>query len=58
MNDTSREMLTNMEKLLVRNFTSPKEALEAAYRLGRLDGAMEVAKIGEKQIEDVMREAA
>jgi hypothetical protein len=58
MNDATKETLASIEAMLVRNFTSPRDALLAAYRLGKFDGMLEMAAIGQEQVEDLLRKAA
>lgn len=48
MNETSKETLDTIERMLIRNFTSPHDAIHAAYRLGRLDGLSQMAKVGQE----------
>lgn len=48
MTDSTKDTLASIERLLVRNFTSPRDALQAAYRLGRLDGMLEM--VGEERV--------
>jgi hypothetical protein len=44
---TERDLAT-MERLLVLKIFSPRDAIRAAYNLGKFDGGMEMAKVGTK----------
>lgn len=47
MSDTTKETLESLERLLVADLASPKRVLEAAYTMGKIDGGLEMAKVGE-----------
>jgi hypothetical protein len=50
--DTTKDTLATLERLIVRDAVSPHAALQAAYQLGKLDGGMEMAQIGERAVEE------
>lgn len=51
MNESSKSTLAAIERCVTESGTSVKVALEAAYQLGCIDGGLEVAAIGLRQIE-------
>lgn len=53
MSNDDKATLATIEALLVRDLVSVRDALEAAYQLGRITGGLEMARIGE----NVMQEA-
>ena len=59
MRDTATEnTLANIEALLVGDRASPREALLAAYQLGRLDGMMAMALVAEKTVNEIAKAVA
>jgi hypothetical protein len=52
--DVTAETLASIEAVLICDRVSVREALRAAYRLGRLDGMLEMAKISERSIKEAM----
>jgi hypothetical protein len=50
LNESTQRTLDAIESLLVGESVSVKDALAAAYRLGQLDGMIEMSKVHEKQI--------
>lgn len=56
MNETSKVTLASIEALLVSEMASPHEALQAAYQLGRIDGQLEMANIGEGLLKELTKE--
>jgi len=54
----TKTTLANIEALLVGERANPREALEAAYQLGRLDGMMEMALLAEKTVNEIAKAVA
>jgi hypothetical protein len=51
--DTTKRTLEAIEHMLICERASPHEAVLAAYKLGKLDGMIEMAKVGEKALQSV-----
>jgi hypothetical protein len=51
--DVSAETLASIEAVLICDGVSVREALRAAYQLGRLDGMLEMAKISESSLKQI-----
>ena len=47
MKDDFPEVLKSIEKVLLADKASPREALQAAYRFGKLDGMLQILEIDE-----------
>lgn len=47
MNESAQATLASIEALLTLDAVSARLALEAAYRLGKLDGQIEMARLAE-----------
>lgn len=56
--DSSMETLLTMERLLIADKAGVREALQAAYRLGVLDGQLQMAAVGQKAVESVLGDLA
>lgn len=52
----TKQTLDSIEKLLVSDLANPREALEAAYRLGQIDGLLNQNAYVEKMIRRDQRE--
>lgn len=50
---SSQETLTSIESLLIAELANPHDALQAAYKLGVLDGQLKMAAIGLKAVQAV-----
>lgn len=46
MKDATKAALAKLEALVVAELANPKEALAVAYGLGRMDGMLEMARVG------------
>lgn len=57
MNDSTRDTLERIAKILSEGLVSPLNALEAAYHMGRVDGGIEMARLSEESIKSAMLEA-
>lgn len=44
MNDSTKETLGTIERLLAANLVSTKAAIKLAYQLGKFDGQLEMAR--------------
>lgn len=53
MDNASKETLATLERLIVRDAVSVHAAIQAAYRLGVVDGQLQMAAVGQKQIESL-----
>jgi hypothetical protein len=58
MNDATIQTLAAIERCLLAGDTNSTKALKAAYEMGRMDGLLEMAKIGEQMAKDLLKEAA
>jgi hypothetical protein len=54
MNNDSKATLEAIERLLVADRVGVRRALETVYQLGRLDGQMEVARLTEKSLAELL----
>jgi len=54
MDKTSAETLATLERLIVRDAVSVHAAIQAAYRLGVVDGSLKMAAVGQRQIESLI----
>lgn len=55
---TTQETLSILAKMLAIHAVPAKEALEAAYQMGWIDGGIRVASAGQELMAEVLREAA
>jgi hypothetical protein len=53
MTDSSAQTLANIQRLLDAQIVTPDGALKAAYALGKLDGQIEMAAVGEQTLENL-----
>lgn len=53
---TSQATLESIEKLLVAELANPHNALQAAYRLGVIDGQLQMATVGLKALQPAEEE--
>lgn len=58
VNESDKATLATIEALLVNDLANPREALEAAYQLGRLSGGIEMVRVGQGALEELRKEAA
>jgi DNA polymerase/3'-5' exonuclease PolX len=58
MNDQTLQTLAAIERCLLAGDTNSTKALKAAYELGRMDGLLDMAKVGERKAADLLKEAA
>lgn len=52
--NASNETLATLERLIVRDAVSVHAAIQAAYRLGVVDGQLQMAKVGQEQLENLI----
>ena len=57
MSDSSKATLASIEALLVSEMANPREALAAAYQLGRLDGLSEMAGVAKERLAELLPKA-
>jgi DNA polymerase/3'-5' exonuclease PolX len=58
VNDATIQTLAAIERCLLAGDTNSTKALKAAYELGRMVGLLEMAKVGEEKMKDLMEKAA
>jgi DNA polymerase/3'-5' exonuclease PolX len=58
MTDATIQTLAAIERCLLAGDTNSTKALKAAYELGRMDGLLDMAKVGEEKMKDLMEKAA
>jgi DNA polymerase/3'-5' exonuclease PolX len=58
VNDATIQTLAAIERCLLAGDTNSTKALKAAYELGRMDGLLDMAKVGEQKAADLLKEAA
>jgi DNA polymerase/3'-5' exonuclease PolX len=58
MTDDTIQTLAAIERCLLAGDTNSTKALKAAYELGRMDGLLDMAKVGEQKAADLLKEAA
>lgn len=54
--DNDKAVLASIASVLVKEGTSVKNALDAAYALGKLAGQIEMAKVAEETVRGLMKE--
>lgn len=58
LDDTTKATLQSIEAMLVADRVSVSTAIEAAYRLGHLDGMVKMARVGEERVGELIEAAA
>jgi hypothetical protein len=58
MTDSTTQTLMSIQRLLEAGQTTPRQALVAAFSLGRLEGLAEMAALGQEKMKDLMEKAA
>jgi hypothetical protein len=58
VNDSTIQTLAAIERCLLAGDTNSTKALKAAYELGRMDGLLEMAKVGEQKAAELLKAAA
>jgi hypothetical protein len=58
MNDTTKNALNAMERLLDHGAVSSHAAITAAYQLGKFDGQLQMASVAQEKVKDLLKEAA
>jgi hypothetical protein len=58
MNDATLQTLAAIERCLLAGDTNSTKALKAAYELGRMDGLLEMARVGEEKMAELLKAAA
>ena len=54
MTNDTKETLETLERLIVRDAVSVHAAIQAAYQLGRVDGQIEMAAIGQSKVAELL----
>lgn len=54
----STQTLASIERCLLAGDTNSTKALKAAYELGRMDGLLDMAKVGEAKAAELLKAAA
>jgi hypothetical protein len=58
MSDQTLQTLASIERCLLAGDTNSTKALKAAYELGRMDGLLDMAKVGEQKAAELLKAAA
>jgi hypothetical protein len=58
MNDATIQTLAAIERCLLAGDTNSTKALKAAYELGRMDGLLDMARVGEAKAAELLKAAA
>jgi hypothetical protein len=58
VNDETIQTLAAIERCLLAGDTNSTKALKAAYELGRMDGLLDMARVGERKAAELLKEAA
>jgi hypothetical protein len=58
VNDATIQTLAAIERCLLAGDTNSTKALKAAYELGRMDGLLDMARVGERKAAELLKEAA
>lgn len=58
MNEADKSTLESIERLLVADKVSVRDALKAAYNLGELQGAIRMARASEETFGELAKKAA
>jgi hypothetical protein len=55
VNDATIQTLAAIERCLLAGDTNSTKALKAAYELGRMDGLLDMAKLGEAKSDELRK---
>jgi hypothetical protein len=58
VNDATLQTLAAIERCLLAGDTNSTKALKAAYELGRMDGLLDMARVGEAKAAELLKAAA